>query len=63
MFNTKQWEKKIDEEGNPTDEDEKTVKQLFQKFEEYCLPKKNLVVERRKFSGRINKIMRPLISI
>ena len=49
VFNTMQWEKKRDEEVNPTDEDEITVKQLFQKFEEYCLPKKNLVVERRKF--------------
>ena len=52
VFNTMQWEKKRDEEGNPTDEDEITVKQLFQKFEEYCLPKKNLVVERRKFFWR-----------
>ena len=38
----------LDEEGNPTDEDDITVKQLFQNFEEYCLPRKNLVVERRK---------------
>ena len=52
VFNTMQWEKKRDEEGNPTDEDEITVKQLFQKFQEYCLPKKNLVVERRKFFWR-----------
>ena len=37
VFNTMQWKKKRDEEGNPTDEDEITVKQLFQKFEEYCL--------------------------
>ena len=26
-----------------------TVRQLFKNFEDYCLPKKNLVVARRKF--------------
>ena len=44
-----EWEKKVDAEGNETDEDNITVKELFKNFEEYCLPKKNLVVERRKF--------------
>ena len=49
IFNTMEWEKKVDAEGNETDEDNITVKELFKNFEEYCLPKKNLVVERRKF--------------
>ena len=49
VFNTMTWEKKRNAEGNPTDEDDITVRQLFKDFEDYCLPKKNLVVERRKF--------------
>ena len=49
MFNTLIWEKKRNAEGNPTDEDDITVRQLFKSFDDYCLPKKNLVVERRKF--------------
>ena len=49
VFNTMTWEKKKNAEGNPTDEDDITVRQLFKDFEDYCLPKKNLVVERRKF--------------
>ena len=36
----------------PTDVDDITVKLLMEKFEEYCLPKKNLVIERRKFFTR-----------
>ena len=28
------------------------MKALFQKFEDYCLPKKNLIAERRKFFTR-----------
>ena len=49
VFNTMTWEKKRNAEGNPADEDDITVRQLFKDFEDYCLPKKNLVVERRKF--------------
>ena len=37
-----EWEEKVDAEGNETDEDNITVKELFKNFEEYCLPKKNL---------------------
>ena len=48
VFNTMTWEKKRNAEGNPTEEDDITVRQLFKNFEDYCLPK-NLVVERRKF--------------
>ena len=28
------------------------VKTLFQKFEDYCLPRKNMIVERRRFFTR-----------
>ena len=49
VFNSMTWGKKEDEQGNPTNEDDITVQELFKKFEDYCLPKKNLVVERRKF--------------
>ena len=48
IFNTIEWEKKIDTQGNQTEEDDITVKKLFKRFEEYCLLKKYLVVERRK---------------
>ena len=44
-----QWEKKRNAEGNSIDEDDITVQQLFKNFEDYCLAKKNVVVERRKF--------------
>ena len=37
-------------DGVETEEDDTTVKALFQKFEDYCLPKKNLIVERRFFT-------------
>ena len=49
IFNTIEWDKKLDAQGNQTEEDGVTVKKLFEKFEEYCVSKKNLVVERRKF--------------
>ena len=49
IFNTTEWDKKADPLGNQTEEDDITVKKLFKRFEECCLPKKNLVVERRKF--------------
>ena len=49
VFNTMTWGIKEDEQGNPTNEDNITVQELFKKFEDYCLPKKNVVVERRKF--------------
>ena len=48
-FNTIEWDKKVDAQGDQTEEDDITVKKLFKRFEDYCLPKKNLVVERRKF--------------
>ena len=49
IFNTIEWGKKVDAQGDQTEEDDITVKKLFKRFEDYCLPKKNLVVERRKF--------------
>ena len=49
IFNTVEREKKIDTQGNQTEDDDITVKKLFKRFEEYCLPRKNLNVERRKF--------------
>ena len=52
ICNTFEWEKKTDATGNQREEDDITIKGLFKKFEEYCLPKKNLVVERRKFFWR-----------
>ena len=49
IFNTIEWDKKVDAQGDQTEEDDITVKKLFKSFEDYCLSKKNLVVERRKF--------------
>ena len=49
VFNTMTWEKKGNAEGNSVDEDDITVQQLFKNFEDYCLTKKNVVAERRKF--------------
>ena len=49
IFNTIEWDKKVDAQGDQTEEDDITVKKLFKRFEDYCLSKKNLVVERRKF--------------
>ena len=51
-FNTWTWEKKLDDSNQPTDEDGITIKLLTEKFEGYCLPKKNLVIERRKLFTR-----------
>ena len=47
----KEDKKKI-RDGVETKEDNITVKALFQKFEDYCLPQKNLIVERRRFFTR-----------
>ena len=49
IFNTIEWDKKLDAQGDQTEEDDITVKKVFKTFEDYCLPKKNLVMERRKF--------------
>ena len=44
IFNTIERGKKVDAQWNQTKEDDITVKKLFKTFEEYCLPKRNLVV-------------------
>ena len=51
IFNTFTWNKKT-RDGVETEEDDILVKALFQKFEDYCLPKKNLIAERRGFLTR-----------
>ena len=56
IFNTLSWPKVKDEEGEDTDEDEINVDALFQKFEDYCIPKCNLIVERRNFFTRSQQI-------
>ena len=52
IFNTMGWEKIQDADGNPTEEDYITINELFKKFDEYCEPRKNVVVERRQFLWR-----------
>ena len=42
IFNTFTWNKMM-RDGVETEEDDITVKAFFQKFEDYCLPKKNLI--------------------
>ena len=49
IFSTFTWDKKRDADGNATDEDNITTDGVFEKFEGYCLPKKNLILERMKF--------------
>ena len=51
ILNTFTWIKKT-RDGVETEEHDITVKALFQKFEDYCLPKKNFIVERRRFFTR-----------
>ena len=46
IFSTFTWDKKRDADGNATDEGKFTTDVLFEKFEGYCLPKKNLILER-----------------
>jgi hypothetical protein len=52
IFNTWMWPKVVDDKNEPTDEDEITVAAIFKKFEDYCKPKRNLIVERHKFNTR-----------
>ena len=52
IFNTWTWGKVQDDNGNDTDVDNITVEALLQNFEEYYMPKRNLVVERRRFFQR-----------
>ena len=49
VFNTMTWEKKRNAKGNPTDKVNITVRQLIKNFDDYFLPKNNLVVERREY--------------
>ena len=49
VFNTMTWEKKRNANGNATDKVNITVRQLIKNFEDYFLPKKNLVAERREY--------------
>ena len=49
VFNTMTWEKKRNAKGNATDKVNITVRQLIKNFEDYFLPKKNLVAERREY--------------
>ena len=44
IFNKIERGRKVDAQWNQTEEDDITVKKLFKTFEEYCLPKRNLVV-------------------
>ena len=46
IFNTWTWNKTKNDDGEI---DDITVKELFERFEEYYLPKRNLVLEQRKF--------------
>jgi hypothetical protein len=52
LFNTWIWPKVVDDKNEPTDEDDITVAALFKKFEDYCKPKRNLIVEQHKFNTR-----------
>ena len=49
VFNTMTWKKKKNAKGNATDKVNITVRQLIKNFEDYFLPKKNLVAERREY--------------
>ena len=53
IFTTFMWEKRKDADGNATDEDDITTRGLFKKFDGYCLPKKNLILERMKNNGML----------
>ena len=52
IFNTWIQEKELGENNQPTNEDDIKIKLLMQKVEAYCLTKKNLVIESRKFFTR-----------
>lgn len=41
-----------DDKVDPADEDDITVAALLKKFEDYCKPKGNLIVERHKFNTK-----------
>ena len=49
IFNTWTREKKLVQKNQPIDEVDITIKLLMERFKAYWLPKKNLVIERRKF--------------
>ena len=55
IFNSFTFTKIKDENGVDTDQDEITVAILFAKFEAYCNPRRNLLLERRKFFQRDQK--------
>ena len=55
IYNTFTFEKVKDEHGVDTDVDDITVAILFTKFQDYCNPKTNVLLERRKFFRRDQK--------
>ena len=57
IFNTWTWRKKLDENNQPTDENEITIKLLEERLQAYCLPKKNLVIKRRWLCHRIEELI------
>ena len=57
IFNTWVWPKVVGDDGEPTDDGSRFIQEimvaaLFKKFEDYCNPKRNLIVERHKFNIR-----------
>ena len=68
IFNTWVWPKVVGDDGELTDDDEITIAALFKKFEDYCNPKRNLIVERHKFNtrrqnlGQLNLITSQLVA-
>ena len=49
IFNTWTWNKIQTATGENTDEDDITTAELLRRFGEYCQPKRNVIVVRRKF--------------
>ena len=56
IFNTSSWPEVKEEEREDTNEDEITMDALVQKLEDYCIPKCNLIFDRRKFFTRSKQI-------
>ena len=49
IYNTWTWEKKRNQDGEEIDKLDISLDKIIKKFEEYCTPKKNVVLERRRF--------------
>ena len=63
ILNTWIWLKKVDADGNPTDEDDIKLHELFKRFKDYCLAKRNQWQKGDNSSNAMNTKMNHMMPV